>query len=143
MEREGDDRIQQVCLQLLTPWRVKKYGGYQDSGERITFATLLDFLLGRLEALSLFHCGGGWAPDTGLRELAGRIEVMAKDLRLQRLERHSNRHRQKLPLHGIVGKITFAGDLAPFPPLLRLGEFLHIGAGTAFGLGRYELQIPG
>jgi hypothetical protein len=40
MEREGDDQIRQVCLQLLTPLRVKKYDGYQDSGERITFATL-------------------------------------------------------------------------------------------------------
>jgi CRISPR-associated endoribonuclease Cas6 len=143
MEREGDDQIRQVCLQLLTPLRVKKYDGYQDSGERITFATLIDFLLGCLEVLSLFHCGGGWAPDRGLRELAGRIEVVAKDLRLQRLERYSNRHQQKLPLHGMVGQITFAGDLAPFLPLLRLGEFLHIGAGTAFGLGRYKLLMPG
>jgi hypothetical protein len=103
---------------------------------------LIDLLLGRLEALSLFHCGGGWTPNTALCELASHIKVVAKDLRLQRLERYSNRYRQKWPLHGIVGSITFVGDLAPFLPLLRLGEFLHIGAGTAFGLGPYELQIP-
>jgi len=122
--------------------RVKKYGEYQDSGATITFATLIDLLLGRLEALSLFQCGG-WTPDTVLCYLADHIKVVAKDLRLQPLEGYSNRHRAKWPLHGIEGSISLVGDLAPFLPLLRRpGEFLHIGAGTAFGLGRYELQIP-
>ena len=42
-------------------------------------------------------------------------------------------------MHGLVGTISFAGNLGAFLPVLRLGEYLHIGAGTAFGLGHYRL----
>jgi hypothetical protein len=143
VQHPGDIEVQQVTLELLTPLRVKKFGDYQSSGERLEFATLLDLLLGRIEALSLFHCGDTWAPNTALREAARSVQVVAKHLALQRLERYSNRHHQKLPLHGVVGTLSFAGDLAPFLPLLRLGAYLHIGAGTAFGLGHYRLASTG
>jgi hypothetical protein len=139
VQHPGDAEVHQVTLELLTPLRVKKYGDYQASGARLEFATLIDLLLGRIEALSLFHCGDPWAPNTALREAARSVQVVAKHLALQRLERYSNRHHQKLPLHGFVGMLSFAGNLAPFLPLLRLGAYLHIGAGTAFGLGHYRL----
>jgi hypothetical protein len=140
MHQACDNRVRQVCLEFVTPLRVKKYGGYQETGERITFATFMDLLLGRLEALTFLHCSGEWAPGTRLREAASQVTVVGKDLRPQRLERYANRHQQKLPLHGIVGTITFEGELAAFLPLLRIGEYLHIGAGTAFGLGQYKLH---
>jgi CRISPR-associated endoribonuclease Cas6 len=140
VQHSGDNEVHQVTLELLTPLRVKKYGDYQASGERLEFATLIDLLLGRIEALSLFHCGDAWAPNTALREAARSVQVVAKHLALQRLERYSNRHHQKLPLHGVIGALSFAGNLAPFLPLLRLGAYLHIGAGTAFGLGHYRLS---
>ena len=143
VQHPGDTEVHQVTLELLTPLRVKKYGDYQASGERLEFVTLIDLLLGRIEALSLFHCGDAWAPNTALREAARSVQVAAKHLALQRLERYSNRHHQKLPLHGVVGTLSFAGNLAPFLPLLRLGTYLHIGAGTAFGLGHYRLASIG
>ena len=140
LPREGDERVTRVTLEFLTPLRVKKYGGYQESGERMTFATLMDLLLGRIEALSFFHCGGEWAPHEGLRAKAQDVRVVAKNLSLQRLERYSNRRQQRLPLHGLVGTLTVEGELTEFLPLLRMGEYIHIGEGTAFGLGRYRLQ---
>ena len=131
--------MRQVTLEFLTPLRIKKYGDYQEEGKRIEFAPLIDLLLGRIEALSFFHCGEEWAPSEQLREEARKVKVVGKNLSLQRLERYSNRRQQKLPLHGLLGTITFAGELAEFLPFLRLGEYIHLGAGTAFGLGRYRL----
>ena len=139
LQRPSDAEVHQVTLELLTPLRVKKYGDYQASGARLEFVTLIDLLLGRIEALSLFHCGDAWAPNTALWEAARSVQVVTKHLALQRLERYSNRQHQKLPLHGVIGTLSFAGNLAPFLPLLRLGAYLHIGAGTAFGLGHYRL----
>ena len=38
-----------------------------------------------------------------------------------------------------MGDITFEGELAEFLPFLRLGEYLHVGKGTVYGLGEYEI----
>jgi hypothetical protein len=43
-------------------------------------------------------------------------------------------------LGGIVGEITYTGNLEPFIPLLRAGEILHAGKNTSFGLGRYTIK---
>jgi hypothetical protein len=140
LQAPGDAQVEQVSLELQTPLRVKKYGAYQEAGGRITFRTVIDLLLGRLEALTVFHCGGAWTPQEALRDAASQVHVVAKHLTLQRLERYSNRHHQTLPMHGLLGTLSFAGHLAPFLPLLRMGQYIHIGAGTAFGLGRYHLH---
>jgi hypothetical protein len=140
LQAPGDAQVKQVRLELLTPLRVKKYGAYQEAGQRIAFHTILDLLLGRLEALTVCHCGAPWTPQEALRNAASHVHVVAKHLTLQRLERYSNRHQQTLPLHGLFGSLSFAGQLAPFLPLLRMGQYVHIGAGTAFGLGRYQLH---
>jgi hypothetical protein len=63
LQHPDDADVQQVTLEFLTPLRVKKYGDYQASGEHLEFATLIDLLLGRIEALALFHCGDTWAPN--------------------------------------------------------------------------------
>jgi hypothetical protein len=36
-----------------------------------------------------------------------------------------------------------AGDLAPFAKLLYLGQWLHLGKNTTFGMGRYEWMAEG
>lgn len=54
-------------------------------------------------------------------------------------ERYSNRQRTRMKLGGVVGTATYAGDLAPFLPLLSLGEWLHVGKGATFGLGKYQI----
>jgi CRISPR/Cas system endoribonuclease Cas6 (RAMP superfamily) len=48
-----------------------------------------------------------------------------------------------VPLDGLVGTIAFEGDaVEELWPLLLAGEVLHVGKGTAFGCGRYELTAP-
>ena len=135
-ERED---IRKMTLQFMTPLRMKTHGGYQEEGEQIDFAAVFNLLLGRIEALSFFHCGGQWTPSEELRTAARQIQVTDRQLSFQYLERYSNRQQRTLPLHGLVGTLTFAGDVGQFLPVLQIGEYLHIGAGTAFGLGQYRL----
>ena len=44
-----------------------------------------------------------------------------------------------LKMGGVVGSVTYAGDLAPFRPLLALGMLTHVGKGTVFGNGWYTM----
>ena len=39
----------------------------------------------------------------------------------------------------LVGRVTYAGELAEFVPFVALGAFLHVGKNATFGLGRYEI----
>ena len=47
---------------------------------------------------------------------------------------------ERQSLSGFVGSITYEGDFEEFLPLLRLGEYLHIGKNAAFGNGWYRIE---
>ena len=72
-------------------------------------------------------------------ERAAGVTAVETALRWHDWERYSQRQKQKMKLGGLVGEVEFAGEWQPFLPLLRLGAALHVGNGTGFGLGRYEI----
>jgi hypothetical protein len=131
--------LQKITLEFVTPLRMKRYGTYLEDAERIHFFSILELLLGRIETLSVFHCGGQSVPNEQLLSDARHVQVTDKQMTFHYLERYSNRQQRKLPLHGLLGTMTFEGDLSPLLPLLQIGEYLHVGTGTAFGLGQYRL----
>jgi len=46
-----------------------------------------------------------------------------------------------MKLGGIIGNVTYAGDLTPFLPFIVLGKYIHVGKGATFGLGKYEIIV--
>jgi hypothetical protein len=71
-----------------------------------------------------------------LLEQADDVTIVEKDLQWMDWERQSNQQKTKLKMSGFAGDIILDGDLEPFADLLRLSEALHVGKGTAFGLGK-------
>jgi CRISPR/Cas system endoribonuclease Cas6 (RAMP superfamily) len=67
------------------------------------------------------------------------VATRSAELRWVDWERYSARQDTRMTLGGFMGTATFAGELDVFMPLLRLGEVVHVGKGTAFGLGKYRL----
>lgn len=44
-----------------------------------------------------------------------------------------------MKLGGFLGEVIFAGNFGLFWPYLSLGEYVHVGKGSSFGLGKYEI----
>ena len=133
----GEEIGTRLRLRLRTPIRLKAEGRYI---HRINFALLVRALLRRTSDLARFHCGAELALDyRQWIEQAEKIRVAEVQVRWHDWERYSHRQERKITLGGLVGEVEFAGEWEPFLPLLRLGADLHVGKGTVFGLGRYEI----
>jgi len=129
----------QITLRFLTPTRIKKDGKLTLD---IDFEVVMRNLFRRLSRLAEVHCDEKWELDW--KEVLVRAKVgvntVHSHLRWQDWERYSQRQRTKMKMGGFLGEITFKGDLAEFIPYIKLGEYLHMGKGTVYGLGKYEIE---
>jgi len=127
-----------LTLSFITPTRLKFDGSLSPKPE---FHILFRNLLRRISLLSYFHCGEELALDfKGLIESSKDIKVKKENLSWFDWERYSNRQETKMKMGGFIGSITFVGDFKEFVPFLLLGEYIHAGKGTSFGLGKYEIM---
>jgi hypothetical protein len=125
-----------VTLEFMTPTRLKHKGRWVDDGP--PFHVLLRRLLDRVSSLSYFHCGQMFEADfRGLIERAAGVRIARAQTRWEDWARFSGRQKQRVEMGGLVGWVTYSGDLSEYRPLLALGELVHVGKGTVFGNGRY------
>ncbi len=134
---DNDVNAKEITLNFITPCRIKFDGKI---GGTMAFHILIRNLLRRVSSISYFHCNKELECNfNAIIDKAKDITIKKADLKWQDWERYSTRQKQKMSLGGLIGNITFQGDLKPFLQLLRLGEYLHVGKGTSFGLGRYVI----
>jgi hypothetical protein len=127
-----------LTVNFLTPTRLKHAGRFAKEGP--PFHVLIRAILRRVSSLSYFHCGERWETDyRGIIEAAQGVQLAGAGTEWVDWERYSRRQRQRMNLGGLVGRATYEGDLEPFLPLLVLGELVHVGKGTVFGNGWYEV----
>ncbi|OGP90580.1 MAG: hypothetical protein A2156_08995 [Deltaproteobacteria bacterium RBG_16_48_10] len=125
-------------LIFLTPARLKYEGKLTPPLE---FHVLIRNLLRRISLLSYFHCEKELDLDfKGLIEKSSEIKVAKSNLKWFDWERYSNRQEIRMKMGGFIGSITFEGDFKSYLPFLLLGEYIHVGKGTSFGLGKYKIR---
>ena len=128
----------QLTVRLLTPTRIMHEGRLTDE---LPFHIFWRRMIGRISALAYFHCGESLELDfKGLIEKAMTVETTKTTLRWHDWTRYSTRQNRKMQLGGLVGSVTYTGDLEAFTPFLALGAFLHVGKNATFGLGKYRIQ---
>jgi len=135
------DDVHRLSLSFITPARIK-------FDEQITtdpeFHILIRNLLRRISSLSYFHEGIKMELDyQGIIDRSMAVKTTRKDITWNDWERYSSRQDARMNLGGFVGKLEFAGELGEFMPFLRLGELVHIGKATSFGLGKYKIETGG
>jgi hypothetical protein len=72
-------------------------------------------------------------------EQAEEIRCVEDRTRWHDLKSYSNRQKKATHIGGLLGRITFEGDLEPFLPLLVMGELIHVGRNVVKGSGLYHI----
>jgi hypothetical protein len=127
-----------LALEFLTPARLKHEGRWVQQGP--PFDALVKTLLGRVSSLSYFHCGQRLEADfRGLIDRAAGVRIARSESQWEDWSRFSGRQQQRVEMGGLVGRVTYEGDLGDYLPLLALGELVHVGKGTVFGNGQYRI----
>ncbi len=124
-----------IKLTLLTPMRINREGVPMRDFSSSSF---LRSLLRRISSLTYHYYSCGH--DIDYKRLAAEssmIEVSENNFHWIDQQKSSGTER----LSGIVGSGHLEGGLEEeFQIFLLLGEYLHVGKGAAFGLGRYCIE---
>lgn len=132
----GTDKESAIRLKFSSPARIQYK---RELTADLEFHILITSLLRRICLINYFHCEGKEPPWDHRQIIAGAGNVSIADNRLKwwDWERYSSRQQTRMKMGGLVGEITYKGNLIPFMPILKAGEILHVGKGTSFGLGKY------
>ncbi|MGP8330291.1 MAG: CRISPR system precrRNA processing endoribonuclease RAMP protein Cas6 [Methanosarcinaceae archaeon] len=130
---------EQIRLKFVTPTRILQRNQLIKA---LPFALFIRTLLRRISLLGVIHCDGGW--DLPYKQIIEQAEQTVRnarsDLTWVDWERYSTRQHQRMHFGGFVGTTEYAGELSPFLPLILLGQYLHVGKNTTFGLGKYRIE---
>ena len=127
-------------LRFVTPTRLVADGRIVD---RPTPELLAAAVARRVAALSqLYGHGASLLPHERLMAAARQVRVAEMAMRWVPLRRFSGRQQATVSIGGFVGSLVLEGVPAELRWLLAWGEVLHIGKGTVFGLGQYQIEAP-
>ena len=127
-----------VTLRFLTPLRIRERGVMQETLDCVRLVKNLSRRLAVLDAA--YGTAQHDFDHEALLASAATVRTEHADLWRHEFDRFSNRQHKKIDQDGVLGEVTFCGEaLEELLPLLVAGEFLQVGSGTPFGLGRYRI----
>jgi len=133
-----NETARQIKIKLITPTRIINQGRLC---RRPGFGNIIRALLRRIWLLSYFHDQVMDIDYQGLITSAEKVELKEAVFAGANWEHFSRRQNRVIEYEGITGWAIYTGELGQFLPILRAGEILHIGKGTTFGMGRYEMEV--
>jgi hypothetical protein len=130
-----------VTLRFSAPLRLQQNGKALPP-HRLTPRPLILAAARRASLLAEFHGADSTPPAIDWKALATEADALddARRLEWRDWTRYSSRQQQTMTLGGVVGDWTLKGNFAHAWPWLYLGQWLHIGKETVFGLGGYWLE---
>ncbi len=149
MRQDNPVEKQDITLRFETPLRMKTTFG-RERKELLT--RMDDHASVRVLLKSLYHrafvlhqlYGEGVAEEAyesrNLPLIDGDVDIVRSDTFWYDWERYSQRQQRHMKLGGLMGEVTLGGKTAQYETLFRLGEYLHVGKGTGFGLGKYRIE---
>lgn len=134
---------QEITIEFLTPTTLKTGSTLDRQGDLVrqpAFHHVLKRLRDRVNALATFYGDGPLPLDfKAVGEAAESVETVSDATRWVERTRFSQRRDVPHDLSGFAGPIVVRGDMAPFLPLLRIGEYVHVGKNAVFGNGWFTV----
>mgnify|MGYP000606664013 CR=1 FL=1 len=126
-----------MTLSFVTPLRIQQKG--KILSEHMTAKDFLMALVRRYYLLQEFYGIDYQAPQ--FSELAIKAASITCDVQFQWYEwqRYSSRQKQAMKFGGVLGALQLQGDLSVFLSILYLGQWVHVGNKTSFGMGQYKI----
>lgn len=134
---------QPVEITLLSPTRLLENGKLLPGHESIPLKLLVARILDRFRGLYGDEASEILDPRirAAVESQAQRVKLLSDDTEWQEVADFSARARAELLLGGKVGRLVYGGDAAPFFPILRAGEVLHVGKNPTSGCGRIAVDL--
>ena len=126
-----------VHLQITSPMRLQHYGELVNA-THLTASILVRAVVRRYR---LMHEVYGQTHDVDLDQLQTEINQIGLQRRLRWTEwtRWSSRQKQEMQLNGLTGRVLLTDVSDALWRYLYLGQWLHAGKNSMFGLGRYQV----
>lgn len=138
-------QLQDIHIKLLTPLRIEQKK--QPLGPRqITASAFFRQLIRRVSLLAQTYpeyFANYFLPSIEkIRELNTLADNVQEERRLdwQEWQRYSGRQQQAIKMGGVVGHWFFKDVPTELLTYLYIGQWLHAGKETVYGLGRYEIS---
>lgn len=130
-----------VTLRFSSPLRLQQNGNALPP-HRLAPRPLILAAARRASLLAEFHGADGTPAAIDWKALAAEADVLGDERHLEWRDwtRYSSRQQRTMTLGGVIGNWTLKGDFAHAWPWLYLGQWLHVGKETVFGLGGYRLE---
>lgn len=132
-----------VTLQLVTPLRIEQQGRVIKSQD-LTVGMFLRHLIRRVS----FQVGAQQPQIFSLADIhrfnaiADAVRGEFRDLVWHDWSRYSSRQKQSMTLGGLLGQLHLEQVPPELLPFVYLGQWLHVGKETSFGMGRYQWVAP-
>jgi hypothetical protein len=134
----GKSRSGVFLINFFTPLRLKVGGGLC---KQPSLSDLVLSLTRRLFLLRYFHGDGSKEDLNSMFGPAAQAAVLTKQqLMWHDYSRFSTRKNVEIPIGGLTGWLCFEGNFGILEPLLRLGEYIHVGKNVIFGLGQITAE---
>jgi hypothetical protein len=132
---------ERLTLTFLTPLRLRD----QDQRvQHLAFRPLFQRIMERVMALEEAYgsCEKLWSQEQRLGWLtrAEMVRCIEDTTRWEEVNSYSRRTHQSSPIGGLMGSVTFSGDLAPFREFFVWGEVMHVGKNSVKGNGWYKIN---
>jgi len=128
-----------ITIEFVTPLRLRVAGR---EARKVSFSDLIRAAVRRLSIMTQFY-GLPLADALDTSQLLSgceAVEVVEDNTQWFEFRRYSGRQKRRVPMGGLIGSMTFVGNLSKYLPLLELAQVTNLGKATSFGFGRFKVS---